>query len=52
MTVIHHRDRPLLEFPDESWRPSWRMAVNRSAGVGLLGRGGDVVDENSTFLQT
>ena len=33
MSVIHHKDRPLLEFPDEPWRPPLRMAVNRSAGA-------------------
>jgi hypothetical protein len=32
MKVIHHKDRPLLEFPDEPWRQSLRVAVNRSAG--------------------
>jgi Auxin binding protein len=36
MKVIHHKDRPLLEFPDEPWRPSLRMAVNRSAGADQL----------------
>src|SRR5262244_1984799 len=36
MKVIHHKDRPLLEFPDEPWRPSLRMAVNRSAGADKL----------------
>jgi quercetin dioxygenase-like cupin family protein len=36
MKVIYHKDRPLLEFPDESWRPSLRMAVNRSAGANSL----------------
>jgi len=33
MKVIYHRDRPLLEFPEEPWRPPLRMAVNRSAGA-------------------
>lgn len=33
MSIIHHKDRPLLEFPDEPWRPPLRMAVNRSAGA-------------------
>lgn len=33
MTVIYHKDRPLLEFPDEPWRPPLRMAVNSSAGA-------------------
>ena len=33
MKVIYHKDRPLLEFPDEPWRPPLRMAVNRSAGA-------------------
>lgn len=33
MSVIHHKDRPLLEFPSEPWRPPLRMAVNRSAGA-------------------
>ena len=33
MSVIYHRDRPLLEFPNEPWRPPLRMAVNRSAGA-------------------
>ena len=36
MKVIHHKDQPLLEFPDEPWRPSLRMAVNRSAGADKL----------------
>jgi len=36
MKVIHHKDRPLLEFPDEAWRPSLRLAVNRSAGANSL----------------
>ena len=36
MTVIYHKDRPLLEFPNEPWRPSLRMAVNRSAGANSL----------------
>ena len=36
MKVIFHKDRPLLEFPDEPWRPSLRMAVNRSAGSNSL----------------
>ena len=36
MKVIHHKDRPLLEFPNEPWRPSRRMAVNRSAGADKL----------------
>ena len=36
MKVIHHKDRPLLEFPDELWRPSLRVAVNRSAGADKL----------------
>ena len=36
MKVIYHKERPLLEFPDESWRPSLRMAVNRSAGANSL----------------
>jgi quercetin dioxygenase-like cupin family protein len=36
MKVIYHKDRPLLEFPDESWRPPLRMAVNRSAGANSL----------------
>ena len=33
MKVIYHKDRPLLEFPDEPWRPPLRMAVNGSAGA-------------------
>ena len=33
MKVIYHKDRPVLEFPDEPWRPPLRMAVNRSAGA-------------------
>ena len=33
---IHHKDRPLLEFPDEPWRQSLRLAVNRSAGSNSL----------------
>ena len=37
MKVIHHKDRPLLELPDEPWRPSsLRMAVNRFAGADKL----------------
>lgn len=36
MKVIYHKDGPLLEFPDEPWRPSLRMAVNRSAGANSL----------------
>jgi quercetin dioxygenase-like cupin family protein len=36
MKVIYHKDRPLSEFPDEPWRPSLRMAVNRSAGADSL----------------
>ena len=36
MKVIHHKDRPLLEFPDEPWRPPLRMAVNRSAGANTV----------------
>jgi len=36
MKVIHHKDRPFLAFPDEPWRPSLRMAVNRSAGADKL----------------
>jgi hypothetical protein len=52
MTVIHHRNRPILEFPDEPWRPSLWMVVNRSAGVHLLGRGCDVVDEKHPFGKT
>lgn len=49
MTVIHHRDRPLLEFPDESWRPSLRMAVNRSAEARLFERKCVVVGEENPF---
>ena len=33
MKVIYHKDRPLLEFPDEPWRPPLRMAVNGSVGA-------------------
>jgi mannose-6-phosphate isomerase-like protein (cupin superfamily) len=33
MKVIYHKDRPLLEFPEEPWRPPLRVAVNRSAGA-------------------
>jgi mannose-6-phosphate isomerase-like protein (cupin superfamily) len=36
MKVIFHKDRPLLEFPDEPWRPPLRMAVNRSAGANTV----------------
>ena len=36
MKVIYHKDRPLLEFPDEPWRQSLRVAVNRSAGSNSL----------------
>ncbi|HET8563112.1 MAG TPA: cupin domain-containing protein [Candidatus Binatia bacterium] len=36
MKVINHKDRPLLEFPDEPWRPPLRMAVNRSAGANTV----------------
>ena len=36
MKVIYHKDRPLLEFPDEPWRQSLRLAVNRSAGSNSL----------------
>src|SRR5437016_9492042 len=36
MKVIHHKDRPLLEFPDEPWRQSLLLAVNRSAGSNSL----------------
>jgi len=36
MKVIYHKDQPLLEFPDEPWRPPLRMAVNRSAGANSL----------------
>jgi mannose-6-phosphate isomerase-like protein (cupin superfamily) len=36
MKVIYHKDRPLLEFPDEPWRPPLRMAVNRSAGANTV----------------
>lgn len=36
MKVIHHKDRPLWEFPDEPWRPALRAAVNRSAGASSL----------------
>src|SRR5882724_13176072 len=36
MKVIYHRERPLLEFPDEPWRPPLRVAVNRSAGASSL----------------
>ena len=36
MKVIHYKDRPLLEFPDEPWRQSLRLAVNRSAGSNCL----------------
>jgi len=36
MKVIYHKDRPLLEFPNEPWRPPLRMAINRSAGSNTL----------------
>jgi mannose-6-phosphate isomerase-like protein (cupin superfamily) len=36
MKIIRHKDRPLIEFPDEHWRPSLRLAVNRSAGAESL----------------
>ena len=36
MKIIHHKDQPLIEFPDERWRPSLRLAVNRSAGAESL----------------
>lgn len=36
MSVIHHHDRPLMEFPQEPWRSSLRVAVNRSAGANTL----------------
>jgi mannose-6-phosphate isomerase-like protein (cupin superfamily) len=36
MKVIYHKDRPLLEFPDEPWRQSLRLAVNRSVGSNSL----------------
>ena len=36
MKVIYHKDQPLLEFPDEPWRQSLRLAVNRSAGSNSL----------------
>ena len=36
MKLIHHTIRPLIEFPDERWRPSLRLAVNRSAGAESL----------------
>jgi hypothetical protein len=36
MKLLFHKDRPLLEFPDEPWRPSVRMAVNRSSGANSL----------------
>ena len=49
MKVIHHRDRPLLECPDESWRPSLRIAVTRFAGANRLGRTCEVVDEGYPF---
>ena len=36
MKLIRHGDRPILEFPHETWRPSLRLAVNRSAGSNSL----------------
>jgi mannose-6-phosphate isomerase-like protein (cupin superfamily) len=36
MKLIYHKDRPLLEFPEEPWRPSLRVAVNRAAGSNSL----------------
>ena len=36
MSVIDHRDRPLLEFSNEPWRPPVRVAVDRSAGASSL----------------
>jgi mannose-6-phosphate isomerase-like protein (cupin superfamily) len=36
MKIIHHKDRPAIEFPDERWRPTLRLAINRSAGSETL----------------
>jgi mannose-6-phosphate isomerase-like protein (cupin superfamily) len=36
MKMIHHKDRPAIEFPDERWRPTLRLAINRSAGSETL----------------
>jgi mannose-6-phosphate isomerase-like protein (cupin superfamily) len=36
MKLIHHDERPILEFPDETWRPPLRLAINRSAGSNSL----------------
>jgi mannose-6-phosphate isomerase-like protein (cupin superfamily) len=36
MKLIYHKDRPLLEFSGEPWRPSLRVAVNRAAGSNSL----------------
>jgi hypothetical protein len=30
MKIIHHKGRPVTEFPEERWRPSLRLAFNRS----------------------
>jgi hypothetical protein len=36
MKIIYHKDRPAIKFPDERWRPSLRLAINRSAGSDTL----------------
>lgn len=36
MKIIHHKDRPAIEFPEERWRPTLRLAINRSAGSETL----------------
>jgi quercetin dioxygenase-like cupin family protein len=36
MKIIYHKDRPAIEFPDERWRPSLRLSINRSAGSDTL----------------
>lgn len=36
MKIVYHKDRPAIEFPDERWRPTLRLAINRSAGSETL----------------
>jgi mannose-6-phosphate isomerase-like protein (cupin superfamily) len=36
MSIIRHRDRPELLFPEEPWRLPFRFAVNRETGANNL----------------